>query len=425
MLPSTVSEKEEQMSRPKTKPQLVHVVGPLAPYAAEFESRLTDAGFTPLTRAAELRVMLHLSRWLQTRRVRVGELSWAVIDEYLGERRAAGYASFCSRGSIAPLLWTLTGAGLLPAEPQPTLGSPVEVLLAGFARYLREERGLAECTTAAHVARARRFLTDYVDGDGDGGQGLMRDLCAGDVTRAVLAEAGRLSVGSAQYFVAALRAFLRYCFLSGLVDTDLSASALPVTGRRRSTLPRGISAAQATALLRSCDRRTSAGRRDYAVIVLLLRLGLRAGEVAALCLEDIDWRAGQITVHGKGGRVDRLPLPTEVGEAIAGYLRRGRPRSGAGVRAVFVRTTAPRTALTRGGVSFIVRRASVRAGLTPFGAHRLRHTAATEMLRAGATLSEIGQVLRHRSGTSTATYARVDIERLRTVARPWPDGAVR
>ncbi len=367
------------MSRPKTKPQLVHVVGPLAPYAAVFEARLAEAGFTPLTRAAELRVMLHLSRWLQARQVRVAELSWALIDRYLGERRAAGYASFCTRGRIAPLLQMLTVAGLLPAEPQATVTSPVEVLLSGFARFLRGERGLAECTTAAHVARVRRFLIDYTD---EGGVG---NLTTGDVTRAVLAEAARLSVGSAQYFVAALRSFLRYCFLAGLVEADLSACALPVTGRRRSMLPRGISSTQAKALLGSCDRRTSAGRRDYAVIVLLLRLGLRAGEAAALRLEDIDWRTGQITVHGKGGRVDRLPLPGDVGEAVAGYLQRGRPRTGTAVREVFVRTTAPRIGLTRGGVSVIVRRASVRAGLAPFGSHRLRHTAACQIAaRRGA-----------------------------------------
>jgi integrase/recombinase XerD len=154
---------------------------------------------------------------------------------------------------------------------------------------------------------------------------------------------------------------------------------------------------------------------------LMLRLGLRAGEVAALRLEDLDWRAGQVTVHGKGGRMDQLPLPVDVGEAIAGYLRRGRPRTAA--REVFLRVRPPRAGLTRSGVTNIVLDAARRAGLGAVRAHRLRHTAAGDMLRAGAPLAEIGQVLRHRSLASTAAYARVDVERLRTIARPWPTGA--
>jgi site-specific recombinase XerD len=175
-------------------------------------------------------------------------------------------------------------------------------------------------------------------------------------------------------------------------------------------------------LLGACDRRRAIGRRDFAVIVLMLRLGLRATEVATLRLEDLDWRAGQLTVHGKGGRVDELPLPVDVGEAIAAYLRRGRPREAA-VRQVFLRVAPPQAAMTRSGVTAIVAGAARRAGLGVVRPHRLRHTAASDMLRSGAPLAEIGQVLRHRSAGSTAIYARVDVERLRTIAQPWPSGA--
>jgi integrase/recombinase XerD len=170
--------------------------------------------------------------------------------------------------------------------------------------------------------------------------------------------------------------------------------------------------------LSSCDRRRAIGRRDYAVIVLLLRLGLRAGEVAALTLDDIGWRAGEIVIHGKCGREGRLPLPVEVGEAIAGYLQRGRPTTTR--REVFVSAIAPIGALGRGAVSLIVRRACVRAGVPPVGAHRLRHTLACQMVDAGVPLPEIGQVLRHRSAVTTAIYARVDVDGLRTLAQPWP-----
>jgi len=183
------------------------------------------------------------------------------------------------------------------------------------------------------------------------------------------------------------------------------------------------SSADARALLRTCDRRTAVGRRDYAVILILLRLGLRACEVAALRLEDVDWRAGQITVRGKGQRLDLLPLPSEVGAAIAAYLRHARPRTDR--REVFLTIAAPRTGLARGGVSLIVRRGCVRAGLTPCGARRLRHTLACDMVRAGVPLHEVGQVLRHRDGTSTSIYARVDANQLRTVARAWPERTAR
>jgi len=238
----------------------------------------------------------------------------------------------------------------------------------------------------------------------------------------VRAESSTRSVGATQYFVAALRAFLRFCHLEGLVGVDLSGATLSVTGRRTSPLPRGISPAAARALLCACDRRRALGRRDYGVLVTLLRLGLRASEVTALALDDIDWRAGEIVVHGKGRRADRLPLPVEVGEAIAGYLGRGRPKTTR--REVFLSAIAPIAPLSRVGVSSIVRRACRRAGVAPVGAHRLRHTMACAMVRSGVPLSEIGQVLRHRSLASTAIYARVDIEALRRLAQPWPGGPI-
>jgi len=287
-------------------------------------------------------------------------------------------------------------------------------LLEGFAGYLRRERGVSMFTVDLYVADVRRFLADLGNSD-------LSELTPADVSHAVLGQVGAWSPASVRRFGCALRSFLRYCFVSGLVERDLSGAALPVSGRRRSLLPQGITPAQETALLRACDRRRSTGRRDYAVILLILRLGLRANEVATMRLDDMDWRAGQLTVHGKGNRVDQLPLPVDVGEAIAAYLCRGRPRS-ATAREVFLRVRPPPVGLTRVGVSSLVAAAARRAGLGVVRPRRLRHTAATGMLRAGASLPEVGQVLRHRALGTTAIYARVDVERLRAIARPWPSG---
>ena len=404
------------MPRSKTTLPTVRVTGPLAPYATEFIRGLTERGYAPATQIGHLQVMAHLSKWMQHRQLGVLDVNAELVEEYLTGRRAGGYSSFRTRSRLATLLAVLaTGGAPLSSAPATSAGvalSRMDVLLVGYERFLREERGLASSSIAAYVLRARRFLADYTD-DGD-----LRAVTAATVTGAVLHEAEALSVASARVFAIALRWLLRYGHLSGLIDADLSAAALPVICRPRSSLPRGVSPAQAAALLPSCDRRTPAGRRDYAVLLILLRLGLRAGEVAGLRLEDLDWRAGLITVHGKGHRVDQLPLPAEVGQAIAGYLRRGRPVTAE--RGVFLTAKAPRTVLTNSGVSWIVRSACVRAGTSPVGAHALRHSLACQLLRAGAPLSEIGQLLRQHADITVSGYARVDTDRLRTIARPWP-----
>jgi site-specific recombinase XerD len=377
-------------------------------------ARLRASGYTPLTAVNVMRLMAHLSRWLSANGLGAADLTRGQVERYLAARRAEGRTSGLSPRSLDPILGVLTGAGALTPEEPAGPVSEEERMLAAFERHLLCERALTGSTAAAYVAYARRFLAGRAGRRLDG-------ATAADVTGAVLAEAEAVSASSAQYFVVALRAFLRFCFLDGLVEADLAGAALAVTGRRRFPLPRGISRADARALLAACDRRRRTGRRDYAVLMLLLRLGLRAGEAAALTLEDIDWRTGEITVHGKGRRDERLPLPADVGEAIAGYLTRGRPVTGR--REVFLRAVAPAGPLSRGGISFIVRRACRRAGVAEVGAHRLRHTAACEMAAAGAPLTEIGQVLRHQSLDSTANYARVGVAELRKLARPWPGGA--
>src|SRR5262249_44068673 len=289
------SQKEELMGRPASKVTKVRVTGPLARFAPALRAGLREHGYTPLSTVIVMRLVAHLSRWLEANGLGVADLTSEQTERYASARRAEGRTSALLPRSVAPILEMLAGLGVVARRAPAAPASEQERLLAAFERHLLCERALAASTAAAYVARARRFL------EGLAGGGLS-SLTPGHVTRAVLAETEAVSAGSAQYFVAALGAFLRFWFLEGLTRTDLAWAALAVTGRRRSALPRGISQAEAQALLASCDRRRPAGRRDYAVLVTLLRLGLRASEAAALTLEDIDWRAGEITVHGKGRR---------------------------------------------------------------------------------------------------------------------------
>jgi len=388
------------------------MAGPLAPFADAYSAELRQRGYTALTTVNELREMARLSRWLEASGLAAADLSGGRIEQFLAVQRAQGRRGACSRPALRCLLEVLGALGALTADEPARAGSPDEVVLACFERYLLGERGLGAGTAAGYVRHARRFL------DGLSASGGLAGLAAGEVTGAVLRESAAVSVSAAQNFVCGLRAFLRFCFIEAIVEADLSRAALSVTGRRSSPLPRGIGRADAAALLGSCDRRSAIGRRDYALLITLLRLGLRRSEVAALTLDDIDWRQAELVVHGKGGREDRLPLPADVGEAIAGYLRRGRPATAR--REVFLRARSPIRPLASGTVSSTVRRACRRAGVAEVGAHRLRHTVACEMVAAQVPLPQIGQVLRHRSLQSTAIYARIDVDQLRQLAQPWP-----
>jgi integrase/recombinase XerD len=400
------------MSRPASRVSRVVMPGPLAPFADVYSAELRARGYTALTTVNELRQMARLSRWLEANGLAAADLSGERVEQFLAVQRAAGRRGACSWLALTCLLEVLGGLGVLTAQHRVPVSSANELLLAAFERYLVGERGLGAATVDHYVRAARRFLDGLTRGDGLAG------LAAGDVTATVVRESAVLSVSVARNFVCGLRAFLRFCFLEGSVGTDLSAAALFVAGRRSSPLPRGISRAQAAALLASCDRRTALGRRDYALLIILLRLGLRRGEVAVLTLDDIDWRHGELVIFGKGGREDRLPLPVDVGEAIAGYLRRGRPVTDR--REVFLRARAPLRPIAAGTVASTVRRACRRAGVPEVGSHRLRHTVACEMVAAQVPLPQIGQVLRHRSLQSTAIYARADVEQLRQLAQPWP-----
>lgn len=394
------------------------MTGPLASFADEYSAELRARGYAPLTTVNELRQVGRLSRWLEVRNLSAAELGTVRVEQFLVWQRAGGrHRGEWSRPGLMCLLEVLDRLGVLAVgEPAPS-SSPIDLLLSSFERYLVSERGLAAGTIVGYVTHARWFLA-----------GLGRDgvtgLSASEVTGAVLRKASSgVSVAAAQYFVSGLRAFLRFCFLEGLLAVDLSQAALVVRGQRASLLPRGISRADARALLDSCDRRRALGRRDYALLLVLLRLGLRRGEVAGLTLDDIDWRAGELVVHGKGGREDRLPLPADVGAAIAAYLRRGRPASAR--RELFLQARAPYAPIAAGTVAWTVRRACRRAAIPEVGSHRLRHTMACEMVGAGVPLVRIGQVLRHRSLQSTAIYARVDVDQLRQLAAPWPGGQLR
>jgi len=394
------------------------MTGPLAPFAEEYGLDLRERGYTPLTTVNQLRQAARLSRWLEVSGFTVAELSGERVEEFLAFQRAGGrHRAAWSRPGLLFLLEVLRGLGVAAAERPAVADSPTEVLLVAFERYLLAERGLAAGTVRGYVRHARRFVVGLSPVDG------LAELTAAQVTGAVLRESAAVSVSTTQSFVAGIRSFLRFCFIEGLVEVDLSQAALAVTGRRRSSVPRGITKTDARALLDCCNRRSTLGRRDYAMIIILLRLGMRANEVAGLKLDDIDWWAGELVVRGKGGREDRLPLPTEVGEAIASYLQRGRPTSER--REVFLRARAPFRPIAARTVSSTVRRACMRAGVPEVGSHRLRHTVACEMLSAGVPLVQIGQVLRHRSMQSTAIYARVDLDQLRRLAAPWPGGVQR
>ncbi len=395
----------------------VRVSGPLSGHAAGFVAELVGAGYRPSAAAVQLRLLAHLSRWLEREGIEPGEVRELELERFRQEDLAR-VRSLRIAGGLVPLLAYLRGLGVFPMADEPALCG-VELLLARYREYLLIERGVTAGTARGYVDCVRPFVSSRARGDGELD---LVGLTAQDVLGFVLADCQRRPRRSAKLMVTALRSLLRFLHVEGMIDRPLAPVVPSVAFWRLQGLPRGLDSDQVRALLESCDTATVNGRRDLAILLLLVRLGMRRGEVARLRLEDIDWRAGELLVRGKGARVERLPLPADVGEALAGYLRDGRPAD-AGTRAVFMRVRAPRAAMTPPGITQVVVSASKRAGLGEVTPHRLRHTAASELLRRGAPLSEIGQLLRHRTERTTTIYAKVDRDRLRELALPWPGGA--
>ena len=406
------------MSKPT--PSRVRVDGPLQPYRDGFRQELAGRGYSSSPAAGHLQLMGHLSRWLDGHGLEPGELTDLCVEQFLEDRRAAGrvHRRLTLRGA-SPLLGYLRALGVVPVTEPPTVVDPLVLLLAEFADYLVNERGLAKPTVANYRSVAKAFLSAGLceSGTGDLAVGA---LAADDVTGFVLVEAQRRGPGSLSNVATGLRALLRFLYVRGYTATSLASAVPTAPGWRDSGIPRAAGPEQIARLLAGCDRRTACGRLDFAILVLLTRLGLRTAEVAALSIDDIDWRAGELVVTGKGNRREQLPLPDDVGRAIADYCQRGRPRGDC--RRLFLSVNAPYSGLSNSGISEVVARGCTRAGLERMGAHRLRHAAATAMRRAGAPLFEIGQALRHRHVATTAHYAKDDVDAMGVVARPWAGG---
>jgi integrase/recombinase XerD len=385
--------------------------GPLSADAEGFAAELVRLGYSKTGRHQQIRLFASLSAWLDDADLATEDLDEVAVVAFLGARRAAREKLWSTR-SLAPLVAFLGAMGR-PWPPPARPAGPLQAVIDDYERHLRNERGLAEGTITAYVRVARELLDDCSGPAGPGLEAVTPLTVIGFVT----CSCSHLGLSASRATISALRCLLRHLALEGLVADDIDISILSVAGGGQ-PLARGIGAGQVDKLLGSCDRRRGIGRRDYAILLLLARLGLRGGEVVGLCLEDIDWRNGEITVRGKGSRVDRLPLPVDVGEALAAYMRRGRPRSES--RTVFLRHQAPFVGFCgTGALRGILGRACTRAGVSYACPHRLRHTAATAMLRQGASVAEIGQVLRHRQPRATAIYAAVDDDRLRTLAPAW------
>ena len=391
-------------------------VGPLAPHLDTYLKHIEQEGFLPSSVPMQMYAIARFSNWLHDRRVDLHQVDEASVERFL--QRDPGIVRSGEAAPLRRLLAILRKIEVTRAKP-PEPRNDQQRFIDEYRRYLLRERGLAETSLLNYVPFAEQFLSDrFGQSDMD-----LSELTATDVTKFLQVRARQLSSGRAKLLVTALRSFLRYLRHQGKISVDLAGCVPPVAVWPLSAVPKFLPAGTVQRILDHCARDTRDGKRNYAVLLLLARLGLRACEIVALSLDDIDWDNGRITIRCKGGRWAQLPLPADVGEAIAIYLRTGRPRCVC--RHVFLRHRAPLRGFGDSiTVSTIVRRALIRAGIDSArkGAHLFRHTLATDLLREGASLDEIGELLRHRSPNTTAVYAKVDLTALRTLALPWPGG---
>ena len=391
---------------------------PLGGQLDSFAAVLSALGYARASIRDRLWTVAAFGRWLKRGGLSAPDLTPEAAAAFL-RRRAS--RSRVHRGAAATLRLFLEHleTNRISQAPTPISAPAMAQLKARYEAYLREDRGLSPVTGARHWFVLERFLRQRF---GDGPI-TPRLITADDVTRYVVDQIPVRSPASAQLDASALRSFLRFLWQTEETAVDLRAAIPPVRRWRLVDVPKYLTPDEVRRLLAACNRSSAVGRRDYAILLLLARLGLRGGEIVRLELGDIDWHAGELLVRGKGSVRSRLPLPCDVGEALATYLRRDRPRCA--TRRVFVRARAPHRGLGHPStVSTLVRVALTRARVNaPMkGAHVLRHSLATELLRRGASIADIGDVLRHQHPQTTEIYAKVDLTRLRLLAQPWPSG---
>lgn len=392
------------------------IVGPLQDYAPALAEELERVGYTASSASQHMAFVAHLSHWMDCEHHGVGDLTVEALEKFFSTRRAAGFVNYRTLKSARPLCRVLATSGIVvtstaaPTAPQ--------LMVERFAGYLAQVRGLAASTVTCYIGRIRPLVLARLEVSRFGFDG----LTSIDVERFLAKRCAGEAVSSAQLCVSAVRSFLGFLHLEGTA-LSVSVDAVPsAAGWSQAALPKDLEPEVLAALLAGCDRSSAGGRRDHAVMLLLCRIGLRAGEVAALELDDMHWAAGEFVVRGKGNHLARLPLPVDVGESLVDYLRYARP-PGDHHAAVFLGHKAPHGPMSASGLSSAVARAARRAGLGTIHAHRLRHTAATQMLRGGLSLADVGLVLRHQRQLTTAIYAKVDREALRGLTRVWPGGS--
>lgn len=394
--------------------------GPLAAYISPFAASLDAQGYNPKTWQKQILVAAGFSQWLKRTRTNVSDIDTEHAVRYLRCRARRVRLWSGDLAALERFITFLRSENVIPAaKPPATKLTPVERYVQAYEQYLLDVRGLAPTTIVSYMPFVRNFLTKQF---GPGRVSIPK-LRATDVIQFVQEQAPKLHVKRARGMTTALRSLLQYASYRGNATSHLQAAVPTVANWSMQSIPRAIAADQVLQLLATIDRSSARGRRNYAILLLLARLGLRASEVAFLELDDIDWNTGTLIVRGVGDGDRELPLPEDVGNAVAAYLRYGRPDNTS--RRLFLRTRAPITGFRgHGAIGTIVRHSIVRAGIASptKGAHQFRHGLATEMLRCGASLSEIGELLRHRHPRTTTIYAKVHLDALRTLAVPWPGG---
>jgi len=393
--------------------------GPLSCHIPAFTSSLYAHGYSPTSIHGKMMIVGNFSRWIEKRQLMICELDeWAITD-FFEEHPRAGYVRRGDLATLRSLLEWLRDAGITAKLLPEVDDSKLHSIECEFVQYLEKERGLSQPTLRNYRPVIRCFLSERFDSDTI----VLSELSASNVIEFVLRHARAISCRNAQLMTTALRGFFRFLLFRGDINYDLAACIPTVADWQLSELPKSLDPEKVEHLLQNCDQNTAIGKRDYAILLLLARLGLRAGEIVAMTLDDINWEVGVLTIRGKGSRRDQLPIPHDVGEALATYLRHG--RSLCSTRRVFIRARAPHRGFSgSAAIDNIVRRALKRAHLDPIrkGAHLLRHSLATKMLAQGARLAEIGEILRHSTTNTTQIYAKVDLAALSKLAQHWPGG---